>query len=148
MTAAADFAHQQANAVSNILDQTGLNNISSQDYNKALNNLKGRFSDVNFQSLSTALIEAQQAYSTLLSTTGGTPSGRESQALSVLDINSSAAAINASIQELENAVARRLQAQYSAIMQYNLNLNTGGTVGGSTPTSGGSTGGGGFAEVW
>ena len=141
MNTAAEFAHTQAGAVSNILEQTGLNNISSQDYNKALNNLKGRFSDVNFQALNTALIEAQQAYSTLLSTTGGTPSGRESQALSVLDINSSAAAINASIQELENAVSRRLQAQYGALMQYNQNLGTGATTGGSTGT-------GGFAEVW
>ena len=140
MTTAAEFAHTQAGAVSNILEQTGLNNISSTDYNKALNTLKGRFSDVNYQSLNTALIEAQQAYSTLLASTGGTPSGRESQALSVLDINSSAAAINASIQELENAVSRRLSAQYGALQQYNQNLGTGATTGGGA--------GGGFAETW
>jgi len=150
MTTAAEFAHTQANAVSNILAQTGLNNISSQDYNRALNTLKGRFSDVNFQSLNTALIEAQAAYTNLLASTGGTPSGREAQAIGTLDINSSAAAINASIQELENAVARRLQAQYGALQQYNQNLGTGATTGGTSGTSGtgASTGGGGFAEVW
>jgi hypothetical protein len=137
-TTAAEFAHQQANAVSNILEQTGLNNISSTDYNKALNQLKGRFSDVNFAALNTALTEAQVAYTNLLSTGGGTPSGREAQAIGTLNINQSAAAINASIQELENAVSRRLQAQYGALQQYNQNLGTGGTVGGSQPSAGGS----------
>lgn len=142
-TTAAEFAHQQAGAVADILNQTGLNNVSSTDYNKALNELKGRFSDVNFASLSTALTEAQIAYTNLLSTGGGTPTGREEQALSTLNINQSAAAINASIQELENAVARRLQSQYGALQQYQQNLGTGATFGGGAPAAGG-----GFAETW
>ena len=136
MNTASQYAHQQAGAVSNILASAGLNSVSSTDYNKALNNLKGRFSDVNYASLQASLIEAQAAYSSLLSLGGGTPSGREEQALSTLNINQSAAAINASIQELESAVARRLQAQYGALQQYNTNLGTGGTLGGSTGSGG------------
>jgi hypothetical protein len=144
MNTAAEFANTQATAVTDILSQTGLNEISSTDYNKAINTIKGRFSDENFQSLNTALIEAQSAYSTLLSTTGGTPSGREGQALATLDINQSAGAINASIQELERAVARRLQAQSGAVEQYRNNLGSGGT----TVGGGESGGGGGYAETW
>lgn len=132
MNTAAQFANQQASAVSNILAQTGLNEISSTDYNKALNSLKGRFSDTNFAALNTALQEAQIAYTNLLSTGGGTPSGREAAAINTLNINQSAGAINASIQELESAVARRLQAQYSAVQQYNTNLGGGTTMGGGT----------------
>lgn len=136
LNTAAQFANQQADAVSGILEQTGLNNVSSTDYNKALNNLKGRFSDQNFASLNTALQEAQIAYTNLLSTGGGTPTGREDAALNTLNINQSAAAINASIRELEGAVARRLQAQYSAVQQYNQNLGSG------VPSGGGGAGGG------
>lgn len=142
MTTAAQFAGQQAMAVSNILARTGLNNVSSTDYNRAIRELQGRFSDVERQALETAFIEAQAAYTNLLSMGGGTPTGREAQALGTLNPNSSAAAINASIQELENAVARRLQAQYGALQQYNQNLGTGATTGGATG------GGGGFAETW
>ena len=127
MTKNAEYANQQAEAVSTILEQTGLNNISSTDYNKALINIQGRFSDVNRAALNTAFIEAQAAYTNLLATTGGTPSGREAQAISALNMNSSAAAINASIQELESAVARRLQAQYNAVQQYGQNLGGGNT---------------------
>lgn len=135
MTKNAEYANQQAAAVSTILEQTGLNNISSTDYNKALINIQGRFSDVNRAALNTAFIEAQAAYTNLLATTGGTPSGREAQAISALNMNSSAAAINASIQELESAVARRLQAQYNAVQTYGQNLgggNTGAYSGGGT----------------
>lgn len=129
MNTAAQFANQQASAVSNILEQTGLNNISSTDYNKALNNLKGRFSDVNFASLNTALQEAQIAYTNLLSQSGGTPTGREAAAINTLNIDQSASAINASIKELESAVARRLEAQYGALQQYNQNLGGGPAMG-------------------
>lgn len=135
MNAAAQFAGQQATAVSSILNRTGLNNVSSTDYNKALNNIKGRFSDTDFAALNTALREAQIAYTNLLSTGGGTPSGREEQAINTLNINQSSSAINASIGELENAVARRLQAQYGAMQQYQQNLgggNQSSTVGGGT----------------
>lgn len=144
LNSAAQFANQQSSAVSDILAQTGLNSVSSTDYNKALNTIKGKFSDVNFQALNTALREAQIAYTNVLSSAGLTPTGSETQALATLSLDSSAEAINASIQQLENAVARRLQAQYGAVQQYNQNLGSGNTLGGSS----GGGGGGGFAETW
>ena len=140
MTTAAEFAGQQSFAVSDILARTGLNNVSSTDYNRALREVQQRFSDVDRTALNTALQEAQIAYTNLLSTGGGTPSGREAAAINTLNVDNSAAAINASIQELENAVARRLQAQYNALIQYNQNLGTGATTGGGGATQGGGGG--------
>ena len=104
-----------------------------------MNSIRGRFSDPDFASLNTALQEARAAYTQLLSSTGGTPSGREEIALSTLDTNSTPAKINASIHELENAVARRLQAQYGAMQTYQQNLGGGQSYGGSS--SGGGSGG-------
>ena len=146
MNTAAQFANEQAGAVSDILAQAGLNQIDSADYNKVLNNLQGRFSDVNFAALNTAIKEAQIAYTNLLSSGGGTPTGRESVAIDLININQSAASINTSLQELENAVARRLQAQYSALQQYNTNLGTGDRIGAeaSATTSPDNP----FAETW
>lgn len=139
MNAGAQYAGQQAQAVSSILERTGLNNVSSNDYNKVVNSIRGRFSDPDFASLNTALQEARAAYTQLLSSTGGTPSGREEIALSTLDTNSTPAKINASIHELENAVARRLEAQYGAMQTYQQNLGGGQSYGGSS--SGGGSGG-------
>lgn len=138
MTSAAQFANQQATAVGSILDKTGLNNVSSTDYNKALNNLRGRFSDTDFIALNTSLREAQIAYTNLLSTGGGTPTGNEQNAIATLNINQSAAGIKSSIEQLENAVARRLQALDTARQTYQGNL------GGSTFTPGAPSGGGSF----
>lgn len=122
MTGAAEFAGGQAQAVEDILTKTGLNNVSSTDYTKAINNVRGRFSDTDFVALNTALREAQIAYTNLLSTGGGTPTGNEENALATLNINQSAAAIKASIRQLENAVARRLQALQGVRQQYEQNL--------------------------
>lgn len=134
MTGAAQFADQQAGAVEQILAKAGLNNVSSTDYTKVLNNLKSRFGDTNFAALNTALIEARSAYANLLSTSGQTPSGNEEQAIKTLDINQSAAAIRTSIQQLESAVARRLQAQNSVRLQYEQNLGGGQSSTGGAPT--------------
>jgi len=131
MNTAAQYATQQSHAVSNILEKTGLNNVSSTDYNKAINSLQSRFSDVDFQAFNTALIEAQNAYSQLLSIGGVTPSGSEASALATLNSSQSAAAINASIRELDAAVQRRLQSQYSAMQTYQQNMPAG------TPAAGG-----------
>lgn len=136
MNTAAQYATQQSGAVANILAKTGLNNVSSTDYNKAINSLQSRFSDVDFQAFNTALVEAQNAYSQLLSLGGGTPTGREASALATLNSSQSAAAINASIRELDAAVQRRLQAQYSAMQTYQQNMPTGtqATGGGNYPS--------------
>lgn len=134
---AADAAHRQAANVNNILDKTGLNDVSSTDYNKALNNLQRRFSSTDFAALQTALNEAQIMYTNLLSTGGGTPTGNENNAITALNINQSASAIKSSIQQLENAAANRLQAQQGIMQQYQQNLNSGSGM------TGGNTGGGG-----
>jgi hypothetical protein len=138
MIGAAQFAGQQADAVKDILIKTGLNNVSSTDYTKVLNNLQGRFSSSDFVALNTALREAQIAYTNLLSTGGGTPTGNEQNAVATLNVNQSASAIKASISQLENAVARRLQALEGVRSQYEQNL------GGSSSSyngGGGTTGG-------
>ena len=101
MNTAAQFAGEQSMAVTDILQRAGLNNASSSDYNKALSKIQTRLSDVDRVALNTALQEARIAYTNLLSSTGGTPTGNESSALATLDPNQSAAAINASIKELE-----------------------------------------------
>ncbi len=128
---AADAAHRQAQNVNTILDKTGLNNVSSTDYNKALNSLQRRFSSTDFVALQTALNEAQIMYTNLLSTGGGTPTGNENNAITALNINQSAAAIKSSIQQLENAAANRLQAQQGIMQQYQQNLNSGAGTGGN-----------------
>lgn len=134
MTGAAQFAGSQSGAVENILNRTGLNNVSSTDYNRALNTLSSRFSSEDFASLSTALREAQLAYSNLLSTGGSTPTTNDASALATLDINQSAKVIKASIRQLEDAVARRLQAKDSERLQFESNLG-----GGSAPSAGGGS---------
>lgn len=143
MTSAAQYAGTQAQRVSTILDKAGLNNTASTDYNKVVNELKARFSSQDFTALDTALREAQQAYATLLSTGGGTPSGREAQSLAVLDISKSSNAINAAIRELDAAVANRLTSKYQVMQQYEQNLGGGTTYGGAggAPASTGSGGG-------
>ena len=146
MSTQAQAAEQQAMAVSDILAQAGLNDVNSRFYNRRLNDIKREFGDNNFQNLETALIEAQAMYSTLLqSAGGGTPSSRTQQALDTLSTDMSAEQINASIQELENAVARRLQAQQGAVDLYQQNLQQGQTTGG-TQTGGGDAGS--YAETW
>ncbi len=140
MNTFAQVAHQQASAVSDILNKTGLNNVNSADYNKAINSLSSRFSSADMAAFKTALTEAQLAYSNLLQAGGGfTPTGQEQAAITTLDSSQSAPAINASIQQLENAVARKLQALETQRNIYQNNLNTG-QIGGYT--GGGSTGGG------
>lgn len=136
MNTAAQFAHQQAAAVNDILDKTGLNNLNSIDANKVLRELGRRLSDTDRTALNTAFQEAQAAYAGLLSAAGGLPTANEQRAMSTLSIDSSAAAIKTSIQELENAVARRLQTKQQARDFYQQNLG------------GGQAASGGFAETW
>ena len=143
MTNAAQYADTQAKAVQDILKAVPeLNSVSSTDYNKALNALKSRFGDENFASLQTALIEARSAYANLLSTGGQTPSGNEAQTIATLDMSQPVWAINASIQQLNNAVSRRLTAQRDTMSTYQSQLNSGGNSsqsGGNSYTSGGMT---------
>lgn len=128
-------ATQQAQQVQSVLSSTGLNS-GVPDYNKAINSLSGRLGSTQVAQLTTSLTELQNMYSQILSVGGTTPSGSEQQALSVLNPNSSAAQINASIQQLQEAAYNRGTGLYSQLQTYSQNLG----AGGSTATSGGSSG--------
>lgn len=120
-------ADAQTKTLQNILESTGINATNSSDYNKAINSLKNRLGDSNFASFNTALQELQSMYSGLLSFGGGTPTSQEAQAISVLNPNSSAAQINASIQQLQNAANAKLTAQNDKVNRYQSALNGGST---------------------
>lgn len=132
-------AKEQAGRALGILQQTGLNNVSSTDFNKAANELRSRMGDPNFAAFQTAINEAKNFYTSVLAGSGSTPSGNEEIAgnIAALNTNSPISAIVASLKELEFASATRLQSLASQQSQYNQNLG-GGQSGGA----------GGFAEVW
>lgn len=131
-------AKEQAGRALGILQQTGLNNVSSTDFNKAANELRSRMGDPNFAAFQTAINEAKNFYTSVLAGSGSTPSGNEEIAgnIAALNTNSPISAIVASLKELEFASATRLQSLASQQSQYNQNLG------------GGGGGGGGFAEAW
>lgn len=133
-------AKEQAGRALNILQQTGLNNVSSTDFNKAANELRSRMGDPNFAAFQTAINEAKNFYTSVLAGSGSTPSGNEEIAsqIAALNTNSPISAIVASLKELEFASSTRLQSLSSQQGQYNANLGGGGYSGG----------GGGFAEAW
>lgn len=135
-TGANTAAEAQAKQVQGVLASTGLNQ-GVPDYNKAINSLSGRLGATNVAQLSTALTELQNMYSQILSVGGTTPTGSEAQALSVLNPNSSAAQINASIQQLQQASYNRGTGLYSQLQTYSKNLGQGGSAG-NTGGSGGS----------
>ncbi len=128
-------ADAQAQNVQNILASTGINS-SSTDFNKALNNLKGRLGSTAVTKLVSSITELQAIYTTLLSAGGGTPTGNEQQALTVLNPNSSPAQIMASLEQLQLAAYNKLNAQYQQAQTYYSNLQGGGSS--PTPQGGGS----------
>lgn len=140
-TAFVSAAKQQGQRALSILQQTGLNNVSSTDYNKAANQLRGRFGDENFAAYQSALEEAKNFYTSVLSTGGGTPSGQQAIADSIAALNTATpiGAVVASLGELEAAASNRLNALSGIVNQYQQNLGSGATNVG---------GGGGFAEAW
>lgn len=136
--AQAQSATQGAGRVKYILEKTGLNNTASTDYNKALNEVSRRFSGEDINALQTALNEAQTFYGALLQSRGGTPTGNELISRNVLDMSKSAKAINASIAELDAAVATMLQSSKGKMDTYQQALQGGqggGNTGGNSYTS-------------
>jgi len=133
-------AKEQAGRALSILQETGLNNVSSTDFNKAANELRSRMGDPNFAAFQTAINEAKNFYTSVLAGSGSTPSGNEEIAgnIAALNTNSPISAIVASLKELEFASSTRLQSLSTQQGQYNANLGGGGYSGG----------GGGFAEAW
>jgi hypothetical protein len=141
MSTAANTAHEQANALLNIMNTADINGQPLIRVNKAWNQILDETSDPNIASYFAALEETRGFYSALLATGGSAPTENDRKALGILSGNSTPQATAAAIQQLEDAVARRLQSQYQAMQQYNQNLSSGQTMGGSS-------GGGGFAEAW
>jgi hypothetical protein len=131
LNAAFTAANTQAQTLQSILDRTQINSGNSTDWNTAINNLGGRFSSTDQAQFKTSMAELQNMYSALLSQGGTTPSGTEQQALSVLNPNSSAAAINASIYQLQNAAQARLSAAQGLANTYGNTLGIGGGDGGN-----------------
>ncbi len=132
MNTASQAATQQAQSVSNILSQSGINSSSSRDWNTALNNLAGRLGNTNVTALNTAVTELQSRYSSLLAGNGQTPSSAIAQALGLLNPNSTAAQITQSINVLQNAADILTSTQYQQAQTYHNQL----TGGGSTSSSG------------
>lgn len=134
LNTAANSARDQATSVSQILLQSGLNNLDSTDANSAINNLSGRLGSTNVTALETAVAELQNRYSALLASNGTTPSGAQTQALALLNPNSSAKQINQAINILQNSAGILVANQYQQLQGYQQQLNSGGT---STASSGG-----------
>ncbi len=138
----ANAAKQQAGRALQILEETGLNNVSSTDYNRVANELRSRMGDPNFAAFQTAIEEAKNFYTSVLAGGGGTPSGQQEIANSIaaLNTNSPISAIVASLRELESASATRLQSFAAQQQQFQSNLG-----GGGGGFSGGGTGSG---SIW
>lgn len=137
-------ANGQATNLINDLASTGINSSNSQDFNAAINSLSNRLGSPAMTKISTDIQELQNTYSNLLSTGGGTPTGQEQQALSILNPSSSAAQINQAIQSLSAAAYPKLLAQYQQAQSYQSSLggsgtNSSSTSSGNTITAGGYT---------
>lgn len=121
MTATNNAADAQISQVQNVLQSTGLNQ-GIPDANKAINTLQTKLGGTSYTQLTTAITELQNIYSQLLSAAGTTPSGSESQALALLNPNSSADQIRAAIGQLQTAAFNRLQAQYGKMQTFQQNI--------------------------
>lgn len=114
----------QASTLTSDLASTGINTSNLQDYNQAINSLSSRLGSTAITKIATDIAELQNTYSNLLSTGGGTPTGQEQQALSILNPNSSAAQINQALESLQAAAYPKLLAQYQQAQQYQSTLNS------------------------
>lgn len=138
MQTAAQTAHQQSAALLDIMNTANINGQPLIRVNKAWNQILQETSDPNIASYFAALEEARAAYSALLSTGGSAPTENDRKSIGILNGDSTPQATAAAIQQLEDAVARKLSSQYTAMQSYNQNLGSGST----------GYGGGGFAEAW
>lgn len=127
LNTAANAAKDQATSVSQILSQSGLNNLNSTDANTAINNLSGRLGSTSVTALTTAIAELQNRYSTLLAQNGTTPSGAQEQALALLSPNATAKQINQAIDTLQNSAGILVGNQYQQLQGYANQLNGGGS---------------------
>jgi hypothetical protein len=113
---------------------TGIN-TNPQFANQTINALQNQLGSANYTSFITALSEAQQAYTSLLSSVGAaTPTVNGQQATNIFNPNSTPSQINAAIDALNTAAYAKLQPLYNQIGIYASQL--GGKNSTSTSTSG------------
>lgn len=119
--ASTDFmtADQQANNLLSTLSQTGINSTNATDYNTTINGLASKLGSTQTTAFTTALTEAQQAYTKLLSSVGAaTPTVNGEAATSVLNPSSTPAQIAESIDKLNQAAYAKLAPQYQQALTY------------------------------
>lgn len=119
--ASTDFttADQQAGNLLKTLSDTGINSTNATDYNTTINGLATKLGSTQTTAFTTALTEAQQAYTKLLSSVGAaTPTVNGEAATSVLSPSSTPAQIAESIDKLNQAAYAKLAPQYQQALTY------------------------------
>lgn len=116
----------QASQLLTTLTQGQLNG-SLPTANKIINSLGGNLGSPQVAALNAAFAETQAAYTNLLSSSGGTPTSQDQQAISALDINSTPQQIAQSIQQLQAAAKIKLGAAQNLAQGYGSSLYSGGS---------------------
>lgn len=132
------------NMLVDTLQQGGLNTSNLNVLNQTVNSLKGQVSDTALAKFNSTLHSARSAYTDILTSGGGTIPTTASKALDdIINPNSSIAAIQAAISQLNNeVVTARLVPAMNKSNQYLQGLQGAGTSGATTgatnqPTSSG-----------
>ena len=129
-------ATQQSQNLQATMASTGIN-TNPQFANQAINTLQNQLGSAKYTSFITALSEAQQAYTSLLSSVGAaTPTVNGQQATAIFNPNSTPAQINAAITALNQAAYAKLQPLYDQIGTYASQLGGGSSTTNSTPANG------------
>ncbi len=118
-------AQQQAGNLQSVMASTGINS-NPQFVNQKINALQNQLGSANYASFVTALNEARQAYTSLLSSVGAsTPTVNGQQATDIFGANSTPAQINAAIEALNQAAYAKLKPMYDQIGTYQSQLGGG-----------------------
>lgn len=138
LNTAAASAKGLATQVASALSNSGLNLGNSTDANAVINNLKSRLGSTAYTQLVTAVNDARTAYAAILTGTGSTPSDAGTQAQQNINVNMTPNQILAAINQLNQGVYIKQQAQHDQTTNYQKALT--GSNSSSTGTS--SSGGG------
>lgn len=111
------------------------NNGTIPALNQPINRFSGALGSTAVSALNAAFAETQAAYTNLLSSSGGTPTSQDQQAIASLSINSTPQQIATSIQQLQAAAKIKLGAAQNLAQGYGSSLYGGGGQG-----AGGQTG--------
>jgi hypothetical protein len=133
LNTAASNATQLATQVQTALKNSGLNMTNSTDANTAINNLQSRLGNTGYTQLNIAVNDARNAYQSILTATGATPTDAGTAANQNINANMSPNQILAAIDQLSQGVYARQKSAQQQTQQYQSQLSG----------SGGSTGNGG-----